>query len=73
MSVYSSPVVAYLRRFWYKARLMDKDILIGIILTAAALSTVILMTVLSRASIERIASEGCRTARETLKGRKNGK
>ena len=52
---------------------MDKDILIGIILTAAALLTVITMTVLSRASIERIASDGCRTARETLKGKNNGK
>jgi hypothetical protein len=52
---------------------MDKDILIGIILTTVALLTVITITVLSRASIERIASDGCRTARETLKGKNNGK
>jgi hypothetical protein len=52
---------------------MDKDILIGIILTAVALLTVITLTVLSRASIERIASEGFRIARETLKGKNNGK
>jgi|GEM_PF-4487922 len=52
---------------------MDKDVLIGIILTAAALLTVITMAVLSRASIERIASDGCRTARQTLKGKNNGK
>jgi hypothetical protein len=52
---------------------MDNDILIGIILTTAALSAVIIITVYSRASIERIASEGFRTARETLKGKNNGK
>ena len=52
---------------------MDKDILIGIILTGVSLSTVILLTVFSRARIERIASEGYRTARETLKGKSNGK
>ncbi|MBC8378855.1 MAG: hypothetical protein H8E62_06760 [Planctomycetes bacterium] len=52
---------------------MEKDILIGIILTAAALLTVIVITLLSRASIERIASDGCRTARETLKDKNNGK
>ena len=52
---------------------MHKDILIGIILTAAALSMVITITVLSRASIERIASNGFRTARETLKDKNNGK
>ncbi|MHC4553986.1 MAG: hypothetical protein ACYSUS_01620 [Planctomycetota bacterium] len=52
---------------------MDNDILIGIILTAAALSAVVIITVYSRASIERIASEGFRTARETLKGKNNGK
>jgi hypothetical protein len=52
---------------------MEKDMLIGIILTAAALLAVITITVLSRASIERIASDGYRTARETIKGKKNGK
>jgi hypothetical protein len=52
---------------------MDKDILIGIILTAAAFTAVMAITFLSRASIERIASEGFRTARETLKGKNNGK
>jgi hypothetical protein len=52
---------------------MDNDILIGIILTASALSAVVIITVYSRASIERIASEGFRTARETLKGKNNGK
>lgn len=52
---------------------MDKDIIIGIILTVASLSTVIVMTVLSRASIERIASNGFRTARETLRDKNNGK
>ena len=51
---------------------MDKDILIGIILTAMAFMAVLTITLLSRASIERIASEGFRTARETLKGKKNG-
>ncbi len=52
---------------------MDKEIVIGIILTAAALSTVITITLLSRASIERIAADGFRTARQTLKDKKNGK
>ena len=53
---------------------MSTDIIIGIILTAAALTTVITITLLSRASIERIASDGYRTARETLKKDKtNGK
>ena len=52
---------------------MDKDILIGIILVAASFSTVFFLTLLSRALIERIASEGYRTARETLKGNNNGK
>jgi len=52
---------------------MDKDVLIGIILTAAALLTVITLTVLSRVSIERIASDGFKTARQTLKGKNNGK
>jgi len=52
---------------------MDNDIIIGIILTAAALTAVITITVLSRASIERIASDGFKTARQTLKGKNNGK
>jgi hypothetical protein len=52
---------------------MDKDILIGIILTGTALLTVITLTLFSRALIERIASGGYRTARETLKGKKNGR
>lgn len=52
---------------------METDIIIGIILTAAALTTVVTITVWSRGSIERIASDGCRTARETLKDKTNGK
>ena len=68
-----NPAIAYYFRFWYKPPIMDKDILIGIILTAVALTAVITITVLSRASIERIASDGCRTARETLKGKNNAK
>ena len=52
---------------------MDTDILIGIILTAVALLTVIVLTLTSKHSIERIASDGCRTARQTLKDKTNGK
>ncbi|MHC4881553.1 MAG: hypothetical protein ACYTEN_10100 [Planctomycetota bacterium] len=52
---------------------MDKDILIGIILTVSALSTVIVITLLSRASIERTASNGYGTARQMLKDKTNGK
>ncbi|MHC4551973.1 MAG: hypothetical protein ACYSUT_04290 [Planctomycetota bacterium] len=51
---------------------MDRDIIIGIIIAAVALSAVILLTVTARASIGRIAANGCRTARETLKDKKNG-
>ncbi|MHC4289433.1 MAG: hypothetical protein ACYSOF_10010 [Planctomycetota bacterium] len=51
---------------------MDTDILIGIILTAVSVAIVFTITLLSRASIERIAANGCRTARETLKDTNNG-
>jgi hypothetical protein len=52
---------------------MDTEILIGIILAAFALLAVVVLTVLARASIERIASDGYRTARQTLKEKNNGK
>ncbi|MHC5082908.1 MAG: hypothetical protein ACYTET_03085 [Planctomycetota bacterium] len=52
---------------------MEKDILIGIILVSVAWTTVAAMTWWSRGSIERIASDGCKTARQTLKkGKTNG-
>ena len=52
---------------------MDTNILIGIILACLSLLAVITLTVVTRASIERIASEGCKTARETLKDKNNVK
>lgn len=52
---------------------MGTNILIGIILVSLSLLAVITLTVVNRATIERIASEGCKTARETLKDKNNGK
>lgn len=52
---------------------MDKNILIGIGLTALSLLAVIVLTIVTRTSIERIASDGCKTARETLKDKNNVK
>jgi hypothetical protein len=52
---------------------MDTNILIGIILTALSLLAVVTLTIVNNARIERIASEGCKTARETLKDKNNGK
>jgi len=52
---------------------MDMDIVIGIILTAVALSLVIGITLLSRARIERMAANGYRTARQTLKDKRHVK
>lgn len=43
---------------------MNIDALIGIIVTAAALVVTALLVLWSRRIIERIAREGCRSARE---------
>jgi len=52
---------------------MDTDIIIGIVLTLAALSFLVILTFVAKRTIERIASEGFRTARETLRDLTNGK
>jgi len=52
---------------------MNTNILIGIIIASLAILSVITLTVVNRARIEQIASEGCKTARETLKDKKNVK
>jgi len=52
---------------------MDTEIMIGIILAVFALTAVVVLTVLARRSIERITSNGYRTARQTLKEKNNGK
>jgi hypothetical protein len=52
---------------------MNTDIMIGIVLTAVSLLAVITLTVWARRSIERMASDGYRTARQTLKDKNNGK
>ncbi|MBN1457220.1 MAG: hypothetical protein JW912_05155 [Sedimentisphaerales bacterium] len=52
---------------------MDTDIVIGIVLISAALAFLGALTFVARRTIERIASEGFRTARETLRDLSNGK
>ncbi len=49
------------------------NIMIGCILVASAVTIVLTLTIMAHRSINRIAKEGYRTARETLKELKNGK
>jgi hypothetical protein len=52
---------------------METNIIIGIVVTAVSFSCVVLLTVVNISSIERIAKDGLKTARETLKDKNNVK
>lgn len=52
---------------------MNKDIIIGCIITAVSLISVAGLTFWANRTIERIARKGCRTARQTLKDINVGK
>ena len=52
---------------------MDANVTIGCIVVAAALTVVIALTLWARRTINRIAEDGYRTARETLRELNNGK
>ena len=47
---------------------MDTDQLVGCILVVVSLTTIVLLTLWARRTIHRIAANGYRTARQTLKG-----
>ena len=52
---------------------MDKNTIIGTAITIAALITITTLVFVARRIIERIAKNGYRTARETLKELNGGK
>jgi len=53
--------------------IMNTDIIIGCVVAVVALISVAALTIWSRGTIERIARNGYRTARQTLKDRNGAK
>ncbi|MBN1125514.1 MAG: hypothetical protein JXA82_10935 [Sedimentisphaerales bacterium] len=68
-SLDKSKIVASDPRIRYIALvLMDTDQILGCILVAASLTAIVTLTLWARRTIHRIAANGYRTARQTLKG-----